>query len=257
MPLLQASSIDGVDTLLAMSGAGPCTARTVPSTTPSSSPPQLDSSLSRLSRPDSRCCSLPSWSRRPFGRIVVFLAGSVAVVAFPTGSAVTPSTLSRVRPPLPAQTRVLSSASLAGLLNDRTRKEVRRSTGLLLSLLRRPVDRWRSNVDPSRRTGYCCVSPDHGHLDFGYLGIRGLSTYRLGVHTGLYSSHNNRTSRHCDCGVIATLRLPTFGFCSSLIVWCPRCDCGGMLDCVGGGGGSTTVGLPPIRVRVSCESLYM
>jgi hypothetical protein len=27
-----------------------------------------------------------------------------------------------------------------------------------------------SNVDPSR-TGYCCVSPDHDHLDFGYLGI--------------------------------------------------------------------------------------
>jgi hypothetical protein len=27
------------------------------------------------------------------------------------------------------------------------------------------------NVDPSRRTGFCCVSPDRDHLDFDYLGI--------------------------------------------------------------------------------------
>jgi hypothetical protein len=60
------------------------------------------------------------------------------------------------------------------------------------------------------------VSPNHGHLDFGYLGIQGLLL--LEVHTGLYSSRNIHT--------LTTLRLrgnfspsaPTVGFYSSLIV---------------------------------------
>jgi hypothetical protein len=68
--------------------------------------------------------------------------------------------------------------------------------------------------------------------------------YRLlRIHTGLFSNRTIRT--------LTTLRLrgnlnpsaPTFGLYSSLIVWCPRCDYGGMLDCVCGWAG-TTVRLP-------------
>jgi hypothetical protein len=80
----------------------------------------------------------------------------VAVVAFPTRSTVTPFSLSQARPPWPTQTRALPPASLARLLDDQTWKEARRPSRLLLSLLCRPADRWRSNVDPSR-TGHAGV----------------------------------------------------------------------------------------------------
>jgi hypothetical protein len=77
--------------------------------------------------------------------------------------------------------------------------------------------------------------------------------YRLlGVHTGLYSNSNIRT--------LTTLRLEGFQPVGSYLrlllqshrVWCPLCDCEAMLDyvCVWAG---TTIGLPAIRVRVSCE----
>jgi hypothetical protein len=84
--------------------------------------------------------------------------------------------------------------------------------------------------------------------------------YRLfGAHTGLYSSRNIRT--------IMTLRLrggfqPVGSYLRPLLqshrVWCPRCDCGGMLDyvCVSVCGSTPLLGCRPIRVRVSCVSIY-
>jgi hypothetical protein len=174
------------------------------------------------------------------------MARSAAVMAFRAGSAVTPSTLPRVRPPQPAQTCALPSASLAGLLDVRTMEAV----GALLLCC--PADRSRSNVDPSRGTGYCCMSPDHGYLDFGL---------RLPRHPGaiVFSESTPVStptatfapSRRCDCRGISTRRL----LLQSHRVRCPRCDCGGMLDCVCGS--APLLGCRAIRVRVSPESIYI
>jgi hypothetical protein len=60
---------------------------------------------------------------------------------------------------------------MAGLLDVRPIEEARRVDLLVLFCSVALVDRWRSNVDSSRRIGFCCVSPDRDHLDFGYLGI--------------------------------------------------------------------------------------
>jgi hypothetical protein len=135
---------------------------------------------------------------------VIAFAGSVAVAAFPVGSPLlrlswldppsilagsrlpdwirrcrglpdrirhSPSIPLRARTLWPAQTRALLSASLAGLLDVRPIEEARRADLLVLFCCVALADRWRSNVDSSRRIGFCCVSPDRDHLDFGYLGI--------------------------------------------------------------------------------------
>jgi hypothetical protein len=83
--------------------------------------------------------------------------------------------------------------------------------------------------------------------------------YRLlGAHTGLCSNRNIRT--------LTTLRLRGGGGCQpvghylwlllqSHRVWCPRCDCGGLLDSVCVSGPAPLLGCRLIRVRV--VSLYI
>jgi hypothetical protein len=70
-----------------------------PAPSPSPSSPLLDLSLSRSSRPDSPLLRPSRLDSSSLCRIIVFPARSVAVVAFPAGSAVTPSILPWVRPP--------------------------------------------------------------------------------------------------------------------------------------------------------------
>jgi hypothetical protein len=75
----------------------------------------------------------------------------------------------------------------------------------------------------------------------------------LGVHAGLFSSHNIRTITTLRLRGISTRRLLSSASTpvSSCVV--PRCDCGRMLDCVCGP--APLLGCGPIRVRV--VSLYI
>jgi hypothetical protein len=70
------------------------------------------------------------------------MARSVAIMAFPVGSAVTPSIMLRARPPWPMQSHALPPTSLARLLDDRTIEEARWS----------PVCCYSSFVVSSRRS---------------------------------------------------------------------------------------------------------
>jgi hypothetical protein len=60
-------------------------------------------------------------------------------------------------------------------------------------------------------------------------------------------------SRRCDCGGFQLVGSYLHLLLQSHRVWCPCCDCGGMLDCVCGP--TPLLGCRPIRVRV--VSLYI
>ena len=84
------------------------------------------------------------------------------------------------------------------------------------------------------------MSPDHGHLDFGYLSIQGLSSSQS-PHQSLLQPQHSHPHDAATAGDINS-SAPTFGFYSSLIVCgAPVANMGEMLDCVWVG---TTVGLP-------------
>jgi hypothetical protein len=117
-------------TALARFGAGPCLAG------PARRPP-----FNRL-RWIHRCLLLrPSWlDQRPFGRIAVFLVGSVAVVAFPAGSVVTPSILrERNHHDRHRRVRCRRPPWRGSSTFGRSKNQEGRPTGALLSC--RPTDR--------------------------------------------------------------------------------------------------------------------
>jgi hypothetical protein len=96
------------------------------------------------------------------------------------------------------------------------------------------------------------VSADHGHLDFGYLSIQGLSSSWSAHRSLLQLQHS-----HHDAAIAGGFQPSSYlrFLLQSHCVQCPRCDCGMMLDCVG----RTTPLLDhqPIRVRVSPKSIYV
>jgi hypothetical protein len=65
-------------------------------------------------------------------------------------------------------------------------------------------------------------------------------------------------SRRCDCGGFQPVGSYLRPLLQSHRVWCPRCDCGRMLDyvCVSVCGPAPLLGCRPIKVRVSCVSIY-
>jgi hypothetical protein len=148
------------------------------------------------------------------------------------------------------------------------------AVGLPGGALWRPDDRRSRNV--GLPVSFCCVvlpivdartsTPPEEQVSAACLPTATISTsatsastgYRLlGAYTGLYSSRNIRT--------ITTLRLrgdfnpsaPTFGLYSSLIVCgAPVATAGDVRLCVSVCGPASLLGCRPIRVRVSCVSIY-
>jgi hypothetical protein len=178
-----------------------------------------------------RCSDLPVWIHHLFGRIVVFMARSV-VVAFPTGSA-PPMFLWRAQPPCPAQTRALPPASLAGLLDDRTREEARRFSVYCCCpfCVAPPTVDARTSTPPRRtRLLLCLQAAATHHLDFGYLGIQGLSS-TWSAHRSLLQPQ--RSHPHDDA-IPGGLPIASYlSFYSSLIVCrAPVAAVGDVRQCV-------------------------
>jgi hypothetical protein len=129
------------------------------------------------------------------------MVGSVVVVAFLAGSAVTPSILPRARPSWPARTRALQPASLAGLHDDRMRIDARKPTRLLLSFcVALPIVDARTS-NPQRTTQRTTSTsglrlPRHPG-DIVYMECTLVSA----------PAATFARSRHCDCGGISTRRL--------------------------------------------------
>jgi hypothetical protein len=147
------------------------------------------------------------------------MVGFVVVVAFPVGSIVTPSTLQRVWPPWPAQTRALPLASLAGLPDDRTR-EARRSTLLLLFFccVAPPIIDARTSTPPpwtrQRTTSTSATSASRGYL---YTECTSVSTLAATF----------APSRHYDCGGFQPFSSYLWLLLQSHRLRYSRCDCGG------------------------------
>jgi hypothetical protein len=88
------------------------------------------------------------------------------------------------------------------------------------------------------------VSPDRDHLEFGYLGVKGLSS-SWSAHRSLFQPqhlHHHDTATAGGFQPVGSYLRPLL---QSHRVWCPHYDCERMLDCVcecvwAG----TTVGLP-------------
>jgi hypothetical protein len=168
--------------------------------------------------------------------VVSFAGGSVAIVAFTGESVVVPSV---PPPPMAGGWRCPSgghghltgayACAAASLPDDRTR-EARRITLLISFLLCRPAYRRRSTVDPPppkhEANVVCLQAAAAHHIDFGYLGIQGLSSTQS-THQSLLQPqhphpHDATTARDFSPST------PTNGFCSSLIV------CGAPVATVGG-----------------------
>jgi hypothetical protein len=116
-----------------------------------------------------------------------------------------------------------------------------------------PIVDARTSTLPEDQTSD--VSPDRDHLDFGYLGIQGLSS-SWSTHRSLLQPQH---SHHHDAAAAGGFQ-PVGSYLRTLLrfhrVWCPRCDYGRMLDyvCVSVCGPTPLLGCRPIRVRV--ESIY-
>lgn len=143
-PALQRLSLLPPPTLfpcLVGSGAAACLVGPPYRPPPFLSPPSSDLSLPR---PFSARSSIAATF---LARTIDFMVGSVAVVAFLAGSVAILSilplpTLARGRSgPSSGRDHLLLPASLAGLLDNRTQKDARRSMWLLMSLLYRPAGR--------------------------------------------------------------------------------------------------------------------
>jgi hypothetical protein len=175
---------------------------------------------------------------------VAYTAGSVTAATFaarfviPLAAWLDPSQLWPSRPdpslplrlcrergqPLPAQTRALPPASLAGLPDDRTR-EARRFTLMLLFFccVAPPIVDARMSTPPKNEATVACLPTSAS---------RG---YRLlGVHTGLYCSRNIRTLTTLRLWGISTYRL--LPSASTPVSSCavPPSRLRGMLECVCG-----------------------
>jgi hypothetical protein len=200
-----------------------------------------------------RCCDLLGSLRHPFGRIVSsrldpsLLWPSRPDSSFPFYSAMGTDTNRRRRVRC-CRPRGGSSTS------DRSKKQG--GSTCWCSFVVSPCRSLTLNVDPSRRTGFYCVSADRYHLDFGYLGISGLSS-SWSTHQSLLQSQH---SHHHDATTVGGFQ-PVGSYLRPLLqshrVWCPRCDCRRMLDYVSVSvcGLAPLLGCQPIRVRV--ESIYI
>jgi hypothetical protein len=200
-----------------------------------------------------RCHDLLGWIYCFFGRIVVFMAGSVATVAFLTRSANTPSILSWVWPPWSAQACALPSASLVGLFDDQTRKKQEGFEAVVVLLCAPPIVDTRTSTPPGR----CCVCLDYNHHQLWLPRHRGAIIYMECTPVST-STTTLAPSRRCDCGgfqlVVSYLQL----LIQSHHLRCSRCDCGDvkvyvpMCMCRW-----AVLGCRPIRVRVSHMFLYI
>jgi hypothetical protein len=97
------------------------------------------------------------------------------------------------------------------------------------------------------------MSPDHNHLDFGYLGVQELSSYQS-PHRSLLRPQHSHTHDVATAGDFNP-SAPTFGFYSNLIVCgVAIATAGDVKLCVWA---STTVGLPAQQGLGFPLSLYM